>query len=290
MIRLTSEQFGVEASIDFTRGNRVTRLLFHGQNVLREPGIPFLAPWANRMPGGFHADGRYYSLDRELGNLELDAAGIPIHGLLSSSALWEIVARNESSVTSRLEFRRFPDLMAQWPFAHQYEMTYSVADGWLQVTVAITNFAECRMPVAVGFHPYLTIPGVPRKDWRVRVPARLRLVHDGSVLATGQLVPAELPEFVSLTDHVFDSGYTALEINPRFRIEAGGKALEIQFDGSWPVAILWGPPGENFLCVEPMAAPTNGINLHARGLWSGLQWIEPGTVWRGGFRIAGHGF
>ena len=290
MIRLISEQYGVEAWIDLTKGNRATSLLFHGQNVLHEPGMPFLAPWANRMPGGFHADGRYYSLDRELGNLELDSAGIPIHGLLSSSALWEVVARNESSVTSRLEFRRFPDLMAQWPFAHQYEMTYSVADGCLQVTVAIANFAECRMPVAVGFHPYLTIPGVPRKDWRVRVPARLRLVHDGSVLATGQLVPAELPEFVSLTDHVFDSGYTALETNPLFRIEAGGKALEIQFDGSWPVAILWGPPGKNFLCVEPMAAPTNGINLHARGLWSGLQWIEPGTVWRGGFRIAGYGF
>ena len=81
-----------------------------------------------------------------------------------------------------------------------------------------------------------------------------------------------------------------LENDPCFRIEGGGKALEIQFDGNWPVAIVWGPDGQDFLCVEPMAAPTDGINLHHCGLWPGLQWIEPGAVWRGGFRIAGYGF
>ena len=290
MIRLVDERYGAEASIDVDRGNRVASLSFQGNNVLHTPGMPFLAPWANRMPGGFHAQGRYYALDPQVGNLETDSGGIPIHGLLSNSPLWEIVRQTESSITNRLQFWRFPGLMAQWPFAHEYDTTYRLAGGAMEVSVEIKNSGRLQMPVAIGFHPYFTIPGVPRRDWRVRVPARSRVVHDEHVLPTGELAAAGLPELVSLAGYTFDSGYTALEHNPRFRIEGGGRSLEIQFDGQWPVAIVWGPEGEEFLCIEPMAAPTNGINLHHRGLWSGLQWISPGAVWRGNFRITGHGF
>ena len=290
MMRLVDEECGVVASIDLEHGNRVASLSFRGNNVLREPGIPFLAPWANRMPGGFHADGQYHPLNPALANLELDAAGIPIHGLLSNSGLWEVVRSGASFVTSRLEFWRHRELMEQWPFAHQYEMTYRLDAGALEVNVEMKNLAAVRMPVALGFHPYLTIPGVPRDHWRVRVPADLRIVHDERVLATGELLPAELPELVSLAGYSFDSGYTALEEDACFRIEGGGKAVAIQLDRHWPVVILWGPQGKDFLCVEPMAAPTDGINLHHRGLWPGLQWIAPGAVWRGSFRIAGHGF
>ena len=31
--------------------------------------------------------------------------------------------------------------MAQWPFAHEYEMTYSLADGVLEVKTTVTNLS-----------------------------------------------------------------------------------------------------------------------------------------------------
>jgi aldose 1-epimerase len=66
-----------------------------------------------------------------------------------------------------------------------------------------------------------------------------------------------------------------------------GVTLNCAFDSKscWPVAIVWGPKREDFLCLEPLAAVTNGINLHHRGLRPGLQWIEPGSAWKGGFAI-----
>jgi aldose 1-epimerase len=247
--------------------------------------------------GWFHADGRFYPLNRALKNLQIDSAtGIAIHGLLAESSRWEILHSGESSLTSRFQFWRHPELMAHWPFAHEYEMTYRLIGlkdeglkkdegGALEISLTMTNLSVVRMPVAVGFHPWFAIPGVPRAQWSLRLPARKRIVHDENLLATGELVPAGLPEVASLAEYHFNSGYTALEDCARFRIESSTETIEIRFGPGWPVAIVWGPEGEDFLCVEPMAAPSNGINLHHRGLWPGLQWIEPGAVWQGGFAI-----
>jgi len=67
----------------------------------------------------------------------------PIHGLLTSSPLWQVMEMaadaQSAHVSSRLEFWKYPDLMAQWPFAHEYETTYSLADSVLEVTTTITS-------------------------------------------------------------------------------------------------------------------------------------------------------
>jgi aldose 1-epimerase len=289
MIRLQDDKNGVDANID-PRGLRVVSLLFNSNNVLHTPGIPFLAPWANRMPEGFHVDGKFYALRPNLGNLQTDAAGIPIHGLLTESDAWEITARNESSFTARLQFWRYPAFMAQWPFAHEYEMTMRLAGGAIEISVTIRNMADVRMPVAVGFHPYLRIRGVPRKEWSVRVPAGLRVIHDERSLPTGEFADAGIPDPAPLDKFQFDGAYTALEERAQFRIEGGRRAIEMKFGPTWPVAIVWGPENEEFLCIEPMAAVTNGINLHHKRLWPKLQWIAPGGLWKGDFSIRGEGF
>ncbi len=98
-------------------------------------GIPFLAPWADLLDEqAFWANGKRYAFNMNLGNVRGE---MPIHGLLTDSPFWQIieVAADEHSahVTSRLEFWKYPDLMAQWPFAHEYEMTYRLEDGVLEV-------------------------------------------------------------------------------------------------------------------------------------------------------------
>jgi len=74
IIRLTDILHGIEVSILPAVGNRVYKMLVGDENILYFPfedpnelktdkhlsGIPFLAPWANRMPGGFYANGQHY--------------------------------------------------------------------------------------------------------------------------------------------------------------------------------------------------------------------------------------
>ena len=59
-----------------------------GHNILGPLGIPFLAPWANRLDEqAFYANGKRYAFDMELGNVRGEH---PIHGFLAA-AKWEVV-------------------------------------------------------------------------------------------------------------------------------------------------------------------------------------------------------
>jgi aldose 1-epimerase len=312
IVRVVDDVHGVGVSIAPSIGNRAYEMLVRGRNILYCPfddlrqlqadrhlnGIPFLAPWANRMPGGFHANGKKYVFNPGLDSIRLDQNGTPIHGLLTASPHWEVVDAGADDVsawvTSRLEFWKHPALMANWPFAHVYEMTYRVAHGELEVSVTVTNAAAEPMPVAIGFHPYFQLPGVPVDEMFAHIAARLHVEIDNGLVATGQTTPVEFPDRVSLKEHRFDDGFTDLARGPDgcaiLYVEGGGMKIEVVFGPKYRVAVVYAPSGHDFICFEPMSAITNGINLAHEGKYGDLQTIPPGGVWSESFRVRASGF
>ncbi|HYA18359.1 MAG TPA: aldose 1-epimerase [Bryobacteraceae bacterium] len=309
VVRLADDAAGVEAVIVPAFGNRTIRMLVDGQNILHFPferisdakadrslnGIPFLAPWANRMDGGgFRAGGREFRFHDTAGTLRMDANGLPIHGMLSSSPLWQLagIGSDETSAhaTSRLEFWKQPALMANWPFAHSYEMTHRLAGGTLEITTAILNRSAEKMPVAIGFHPYFRIPGVGRDELSVHLPVSKHVETDARLIPTGEFRDVSFPASLPLKGQQFDDGFVALEPSPAFRLAGGGREIEVGFGPKYRVAVVYAPPGKDFVCFEPMTAVTNGVNLAAAGRYPDLEWIEPGTEWRESFRISARGW
>ncbi|HEY3824465.1 MAG TPA: aldose 1-epimerase [Bryobacteraceae bacterium] len=307
VIRLTDALHAIEVSIVPSVGNRAYEMRVRGKNFLYFPhenpseinperhlsGIPFLAPWANRMPEGFHTHGAFYRFHTDLDFIRLDQNGIPIHGLLTSSPHWQIANihadERAASVTSRLEFWKYPALMANWPFAHDYEMTYRLAGGTLEVSLTITNHSAESMPMAVGFHPYFQLPGVPIEDSIARIPVRSHIETDNRLVATGETTPVSFTNPVSLNDHHFDDGFTDLipdaDGRATFSVEGQGRKIEVVFGRKYQVAIVYSPPGQNYICFEPMSAVTNGVNLAAEGKYPALQTIPPGEQWHESFWI-----
>jgi aldose 1-epimerase len=292
-------------------GNRAFELSVRGQNFLYFPfpevtdligkrdlnGIPFLAPWGNRIAGGgFWANGKKFPIHND--GLRLDKNNLPIHGMLWASPLWSVadVAADATSahVTSSLEFWKYPELMANWPFAHEYEMTYRLESGVLEVTTTITNRSTRPMPVSIGFHPYFVLPGVDRDEAVARIPALRHIETDSQLVATGELEPAGLPDQVPFKDHHFDDGFTDLARDATgravFSAEGGGKKIEISFGPRYTVAVVFSPPGQNYFCFEPMTALTNGVNLAHEGKYAELQTVAPGGQWRESFWIRPGGF
>ena len=318
VVHLADAAQGMEVSVLPSFGNRAVEFKAHGHNILYIPssdlpnvaahpalnGVPFLAPWANRLSEpAFWADGQKYDLNPDLGNFQKDNHGLPIHGLLSASNLWRVVdvgADAESAhVTSRLEFWKYPELMAQWPFAHEYDMTYRLAGGTLQVEITVKNLGAKAMPLSLGFHPYYRIPGVHRDEWIAHLAVRKAIVADSRLIPTGELKPVDLPNPVPLKGRTLDNGYTDLERDSdgraHFSIEAQGKKVEVLFGPKYPVAVVWEPPAppdgtRDFICFEPMAAMTDGINLHHEGKYPELQMIAPGASWTESFWIHPSGF
>lgn len=315
IIRLSDRAHSMEISIVPSIGNRAFELNVHGKNLLYFPfsdvealknsklptlnGIPFLAPWANRVNGsGFWANGKKYLFNPEIGSVRLSPTGIAMHGMLASSPLWEVtsVAADASSalVTSRLQFWKYAELMANWPFAHEYEITYRLADGVLQVTTTVVNLGAESMPIVLGFHPYFQIPGVPRSEATAHVPAREHVLTTPELIATGELAPANLPDQVTLKDHTFDDGFTGLIRDPdgraTFSVDAHGKKIEVIYGPKFLVAVVFAPPAKDFICFEPMTAITNGINLAHEGKYAALQTLAPGANWQESFWIKPSGF
>jgi aldose 1-epimerase len=311
-VHLADAAHGVEVSTIPSFANRAYEMRVKGENILHFPfdgpaaatgdrhlnGIPFLAPWANRMTDGFHANGKHYGFNKDLDWVRLDANGISIHGVLWKSPFWEVTDvgadENSAHVTSRLEFWKHPDLMANWPIAHDYEMTYRLAGGVLEVSVTVTNLSTDPMPIAVGFHPYFTLPGVPIEDTVAQIPVRRHVETDSRLVATGETAPISFTNPVSLKDNHFDDGFTDLikgaDGRTVFSVEGRGKKIEVIFGPEYQVAVIFAPPGQNYVCFEPMSAVTNGINLAHEGRYPELQTVAAGGQWQESFWVRPSGF
>ena len=180
VVQLADASRHVEVSIAPSIGNMAYEIKVAGKNILFFPfhspaelkdnptfcAIPFLAPWANRIDDdSYWANGKRYLLNPDLGNLRRDGNKKPIHGLLNFSPLWTLVsaASDERAAwaTSRLEFTRHPEMMAQFPFAHTITMTYRLSGGEVEVETTLDNQSAEPMPVAIGYHPYFRLDDAP---------------------------------------------------------------------------------------------------------------------------------
>jgi len=255
-------------------------------------GVPFLAPWANRIDGDtYWANNKRYALNPALGNVRRDGNQKPIHGLITFTNLWKLVETkaddNSAWATSRLEFWRQPDLMAQFPFPHTLTMTYRLKDGAVEVSTAIENHGADPMPVAIGFHPYFQLHDVPRDEWHVHFAARDHLVLNQQLIPTGERKPIEFADPYSLSAGQLDDVFGNLIRDPdrfaRFTVEGGRERITVAYGPKFTVAVIYAPRGQQFICFEPMSAVTNAFNLAHDGKYGELQSVAPGGTWQESF-------
>jgi aldose 1-epimerase len=277
-------------AINTAFGNNAYSMTFRGEEILWTPpdwhapslaGIPMLAPWANRIDGeAYFANGKKYLLNPWLGNLRYDSNHLPIHGLLAFTDRWKLVFSDASTATSRLEFWRFPDWMAQFPFAHALEVTHRLRGGSLEVETAVENLCNQPLPLCIGYHPYFQLTGSPRDEWTVRIAARDQVVLSEKLIPTPERKPVALADPFPLKGESLDTVFTGLT-GEDFVLEGPGQRVSVRYGPKFPVAIVYAPLGRGFVCFEPMTALTNAFNLEN----AGLQHVAPGGTWRESFWI-----
>jgi galactose mutarotase-like enzyme len=218
-------------------------------------GLPLLAPWANRL-----ASRRYRAsgVDVDLDGLPLrtDANGLPIHGLLVGRPGWRVERR--STRGGRASFRAAIDVDSPaFPFPHRIEVTVTARDRQLTLDTTLVPTARRAVPAAFGWHPYLRLPGTPRRDWSLRLPARTHLVLDRLGIPTGGEIK-EQREADPIGRRTFDDLYL-LGRDHALALEAEDTTISMRGDRNYPYAQVWVPPGRAFAALEPMTARTNGL-------------------------------
>lgn len=313
VVRLHDTANRTEVAIAVSIGNLAYAMKVNGKNVFWTPfatlaefkakpalaGNPFLAPWANRIePDTYHVNSKAYLLNGALGNLRRDPSGLAIHGLLLFTPHWEVTAAgaddNAAFVTSRLDYWKYPELMAQFPFAHTVEMTYRLSRGVLEIETVLKNHGVESMPVAIGYHPYFRLHDTPRDAWKVRLAAERHVTLSPKLVPTGETTPVTLPDPVVLGGTQLDDVFTGLKRGPDgravFSVEGAREKLSVAYGPKYPVAIVYAPRGRDFICFEPMAAPTNAFNLAHAGKYADLQTVQPDGEWRESFWVIPSGF
>jgi len=311
-IRLTDAARDVVVSLAPSRGNVTFDMRVKGQPVLYSPvasiddpravrfGIPFLAPWANRLDEtAFWANGRRYAFDMDLGNVR---GAIPIHGFLAE-AEWEVIeARADTGaawVTSRLDFFKSPLWMKQFPFAHTIEMTHRLRDGVLEVQTRIRNLSVEPMPVSIGFHPYFQLTDAPRDEWTISVGARTHWGLAENKVPTGETQPIERffpdAQAVALKDYRLDDVFSDLVRDGQGRavmsVKGRSQRLDVVVGPNYRAIVIYAPGSERgFVCFEPMAGITNAMNAAHKGLYKELQSIPAGGTWEESFWVRPSGF
>jgi aldose 1-epimerase len=229
-------------------------------------GIPLLHPWANRLGGPRYAvAGKEVELDLSSPLIHLDDNGLPIHGVCAATPYWEVVRRDEAGLRARLNVYAHEDLLAGFPFPHTLEIEIALDPDALHHTTTLTPAGEDPVPVSFGYHPYLTLPGVAREDFHVTFPVCRHAILDERGIPTGADEPADIPPG-PLGDRTYDDMFTEVDDPAEFVLEGGGRRIALRFDAGYPIGQVWAPPGENFVCFEPMTAPTNALVSHDR-LW-----------------------
>ncbi|MCU0283809.1 MAG: aldose 1-epimerase [Candidatus Nanopelagicales bacterium] len=229
-------------------------------------GVPILAPWANRLGrmayAVVHEGGgvRRIDVNPNTPHLRFDAFGQPIHGLLRGSPDWQVVEAEagpmEATITATLDFDQRRIDFAAFPFEHRIDFKATLRATSLTFSTEIHAIGQDEVPIAFGWHPYLTIPGLARSEWEVYFPFTKRCPLGPTLLPEGTREDVE-PIIGKLGDRRLDDLFADVANGTTAFIRGNGRRMSIRFDTGYDWAILYGPPHRDHICVEPMTAASD---------------------------------
>jgi galactose mutarotase-like enzyme len=267
-------------------------------------GGAVLVPFANRVRGRLQPDGR--TLETEIPGrvvrLPADWCGkhpgaekCAIHGLILA-AKFDLVEVTPERVKASL---RGYDFGGYWVSKIDVLVEAELSARAVDFAVRVANAGREPMPVGIGWHPYLALPSGERRQARLRVPGRQRVLLNNydDVFPTGKMTPVAGSKYdfrgqggtplgdVYLDDCFADldktaAGHTVIEISdPAARYGVRVTALCPQVKAIQ----IFAPPEKNYVAVEPqfnLADPYSP--LWPPGTDTGMVMLAPGdaTVWK----------
>jgi aldose 1-epimerase len=248
----------------------------------RSFGLPLLHPWANRLRDWrYAAAGRAVTIDRSRGIVRADEHDLPIHGALAAAEDWDMLDAGADAdsawLAASLDYGRRDDRLAVFPFPHTLELELRLSGDALTITTTVVAGDEV-VPLAFGWHPWLSLPGVPRAEWELSQPARVAFVLDDRNLPTCER--AEVPaERALLRDRALDT-HSAVPADARYTLAGGGREIAVEWAGGYRYAQVFAPTTLDVACLEPMMAPVAALSTGEQ-----LELAQPGERVSATFRV-----
>ena len=201
-----------------------------------------------------------------------------MHGVPWSRLAWEVTGAASDRITARLEWNR-ADLLAIFPYPHVLEMETELQPDGLTIATTLEAGREGPVPISFGFHPYVGLPGLPRAQWTLSLPAMRRLELDARGIPTGEDTAFEGFDG-PLGDAVFDDGFALAGAGGAFTLSGRGRRVTVDLVSGYAFAQVFAPAGQELIALEPMTAPTNALTTGRS-----LPIAAPGERFSAVFRI-----
>lgn len=236
-----------------------------------------LVPWPNRV-----RDGRWSQRGEERRlTITEPALGNASHGLLRFAA-YRLADSAPDTVTLAADV--YPQ--TGYPFHLDTRVTYTIAEGGLDVRHVLTNVGDAAAPVALGTHPYLCISDVETADLRIEVDAATWFRTDERSLPVAEEPLDEAHDLRRprrVGDLDLDTAYGSLGRDGNGRVRGilrapDGRRLELWAGEGFEYLQVFTTdryPGHDLaVAIEPMTAPADALNSGRD-----LRWLEPGERW-----------
>ncbi|HLX06209.1 MAG TPA: hypothetical protein VKR28_11765, partial [Candidatus Binatus sp.] len=190
-------------------------------------------------------------------------------------------------------------LNAIWPWPFTLEIDYEVGNG-LRLKARITNTGTSVMPFGFGAHPYFHAPLNPagsRDAMLIQLDANAQWALDARLVPTGNLDPlsgkfdlrAARAIGTATYDDVFRmtpvSNATASTVRARLIDPSNEIAVDVCADAAFGDFVVFVPPNNPVVALEPYTCAPDAFNLAARGVAAGMRSLAPGQTFEASFEI-----
>ena len=238
-------------------GGAIAYLTRDGRDVLRRApdgvddplatGCFPLVPYANRIAHGrFAFAGKTHCVPLNFGDHPHS-----LHGTGWQSP-WTVRNVNETAVAMVLSHEGGE----RWPWRFGAEQHVRLDEDGLTITLHLTNADDEVMPAGLGLHPYF-----PRDaSTRLTMSTAEMWLGDETMIPTRAIAAGTFGDWAAgsgFPDHLIDNSFDGW--SGRAAIASSHGTTRITATGARAVH-LYAPPGEDFLCVEPVSHLPDALN------------------------------
>ncbi|ANG92495.1 aldose epimerase [Enterobacteriaceae bacterium 155047] len=183
---------------------------------------------------------------------------LPAHGFLRHQPF---LCLEHTHDTLRLEASATPQTQAVWPYRWRVRISFKLDEEGLSVSQCVVNEDDTTFAYSLGWHPGLALPVSSRAGWCVDFgpgPAGGPFYTRDRTLTVPDNQP--LLHRFALTETTFQGGavYFGVCEGQQIAVRGPDGTLVVKVETfNYPWLALWGIPGEDLLCIEPLAGTTD---------------------------------
>jgi galactose mutarotase-like enzyme len=273
-------------------------------------GSAFLVPYPNRIRGTLSADGKTLTTEWHGHTITLPANNsghLPtaerhaMHGLILKAHTDDLKVTDIPGGQSVSGVIHAGNFGAHWLSETNLDINITLRAEAIDVTVVAHNVGKEAEPIAIGWHPYFTLPSGDRTQVRIHIPGEQIAAVDNydNVFPTGKLSPVSgqfdlrAPDGVPLAKNFYDDNWSKIDwskgaatvkvIDPaaHYGVAIEGLSPEIK------TIQMYAPPTQKFVAIEHQFNFGDPFGKEWNGTDTGMVTLQPGhsTRWHVRLRV-----